>query len=192
MRTSTKKEHAADQRQWTPDDMDFRRPFDDIPIGTANRTQRDFQIFFDSLSAQERAEIRARCAVIGSDQRFIEWARDVLRESGADAGQQGETNFAQPEIWQPQGTAMERVTRKIVRIERPFRLGEENNPAGDYEVTTYEEPLEFVLLGTEIHDRGIPWALLARDRGGELEFAGPRSFGRRHMSERNGSRSSQR
>jgi hypothetical protein len=36
---------------------------------------------------------------------------------------------------------MERVTRKIVRIERPFRLGEENNPAGDYEVTTYEEPL---------------------------------------------------
>jgi hypothetical protein len=141
MRTSTKKEHAADQRQWTPDDMDFRRPFDDIPIGTANRTQRDFQIFFDSLSAQERAEIRARCAVIGSDQRFIEWARDVLRESGADAGQQGETNFAQPEIWQPQGTAMERVTRKIVRIERPFRLGEENNPAGDYEVTTYEEPL---------------------------------------------------
>jgi hypothetical protein len=51
---------------------------------------------------------------------------------------------------------------------------------------------EFVLLGTEIHDRGIPWALLARDRGGELEFAGPRSFGRRHMSERNGSRSSQR
>lgn len=63
---------AADQRQWTPDDMDFRRPFGDIPIGTANRTQRDFQIFFDSLSAQERAEIRARCAVIGSDQRFIE------------------------------------------------------------------------------------------------------------------------
>jgi hypothetical protein len=68
---------AADQRQWTPDDMDFHRPFGDIPIGTANRTQRDFQIFFDSLSAQERAEIRARCAVIGSDQRFIEWARDV-------------------------------------------------------------------------------------------------------------------
>jgi hypothetical protein len=31
---------------------------------------------------------------------------------------------------------------------------------------------EFVLLGTEIHDSGIPWALLARDRGGELEFAG--------------------
>jgi hypothetical protein len=68
---------AAEQRQWTPDDMDFRRPFGDIPIGTANRTQRDFQIFFDSLSAQERSEMRARCAVIGSDQRFNEWARDV-------------------------------------------------------------------------------------------------------------------
>jgi hypothetical protein len=68
---------AAGQRQWTPDDMDFRRPFGDISIGAANRTQRDFQIFFNSLSAQERAEIRARCAVIGSDQRFTEWARDV-------------------------------------------------------------------------------------------------------------------
>ena len=51
---------------------------------------------------------------------------------------------------------------------------------------------EFVLLYTEIHDSGIPWALLPRERGGELEFAGPRSFGRRHMSERNGPRSSQR
>jgi hypothetical protein len=68
---------TAGQRQWTPDDMDFRRPFGDISIGAANRTQRDFQIFFNSLSAQERAEIRARCAVIGSDQRFTEWARDV-------------------------------------------------------------------------------------------------------------------
>jgi hypothetical protein len=36
---------------------------------------------------------------------------------------------------------MERVTRKVVRIERPFRLGDANYPAGDYEVTTYEEPL---------------------------------------------------
>jgi hypothetical protein len=32
---------------------------------------------------------------------------------------------------------------------------------------------EFVLLGTEYDDSGIPWALLTRDRGGELEFAGP-------------------
>src|SRR5262245_28535136 len=32
---------------------------------------------------------------------------------------------------------------------------------------------EFVLLGTEVDDSGIPWALLARDQGGELEFAGP-------------------
>jgi hypothetical protein len=31
---------------------------------------------------------------------------------------------------------------------------------------------EFVLLDTEIHDSGIPWALLPRERGGELEFAG--------------------
>jgi hypothetical protein len=32
---------------------------------------------------------------------------------------------------------------------------------------------EFVLLGTEIDDSGIPWALLAREQHGELEFAGP-------------------
>jgi hypothetical protein len=31
----------------------------------------------------------------------------------------------------------------------------------------------FVLLGTEVDPTGIPWALLARDRGGKLEFAGP-------------------
>jgi bifunctional non-homologous end joining protein LigD len=32
---------------------------------------------------------------------------------------------------------------------------------------------EFVLLGTEVDDSGIPWALLAREQNGELEFAGP-------------------
>jgi bifunctional non-homologous end joining protein LigD len=32
---------------------------------------------------------------------------------------------------------------------------------------------EFLLLGTEHDDSGTPWALLARDRDGQLEFAGP-------------------
>ena len=32
---------------------------------------------------------------------------------------------------------------------------------------------EFILLGTDRDANGIPWALLASDRGGELEFAGP-------------------
>jgi bifunctional non-homologous end joining protein LigD len=32
---------------------------------------------------------------------------------------------------------------------------------------------EFILLGTEIDDSGIPWALLAREHDGDLEFAGP-------------------
>ncbi len=32
---------------------------------------------------------------------------------------------------------------------------------------------EFVLIGTEVDDSGIPWALLARELDGELEFAGP-------------------
>jgi bifunctional non-homologous end joining protein LigD len=32
---------------------------------------------------------------------------------------------------------------------------------------------DFILLGTEIDDSGVPWALLARERDGGLEFAGP-------------------
>jgi bifunctional non-homologous end joining protein LigD len=32
---------------------------------------------------------------------------------------------------------------------------------------------EFILLGTEVDDCGIPWALLAREQNGELVFAGP-------------------
>jgi hypothetical protein len=34
---------------------------------------------------------------------------------------------------------------------------------------------EFVLLGTEIDDSGMPWALLAQE-GGELEFVGQAIF----------------
>ena len=32
---------------------------------------------------------------------------------------------------------------------------------------------EFILLGTEVDDSGIPWALLAREQNGDLQFAGP-------------------
>ena len=32
---------------------------------------------------------------------------------------------------------------------------------------------EFVLLGTDRDSDGVPWALLASDRDGRLEFAGP-------------------
>jgi bifunctional non-homologous end joining protein LigD len=32
---------------------------------------------------------------------------------------------------------------------------------------------EFILLGTERDSDGIPWALLASDRDGQLQFAGP-------------------
>ena|SRR5689334_9082240 len=32
---------------------------------------------------------------------------------------------------------------------------------------------EFILLGTARDADGVPWALLASDPGGELEFAGP-------------------
>jgi hypothetical protein len=32
---------------------------------------------------------------------------------------------------------------------------------------------EFILLGTERDSDGVPWTLLASDRDGRLEFAGP-------------------
>jgi hypothetical protein len=32
---------------------------------------------------------------------------------------------------------------------------------------------EFILLGTDRDSDGVPWALLASDRDGRLEFAGP-------------------
>ena len=32
---------------------------------------------------------------------------------------------------------------------------------------------EFILLGTARDSDGVPWALLATDRDGRLEFAGP-------------------
>jgi bifunctional non-homologous end joining protein LigD len=32
---------------------------------------------------------------------------------------------------------------------------------------------EFIILGTEVDGSGIPWAMLAREQNGELEFAGP-------------------
>ena len=32
---------------------------------------------------------------------------------------------------------------------------------------------DFILLGTERASDSVPWALLASDRGGKLEFAGP-------------------
>src|SRR4029453_961910 len=51
---------VAQQRQWTPDDLDFGRPFGDIPIGTTNRTQREFWIFFNWLSVQGGAGSLAR------------------------------------------------------------------------------------------------------------------------------------
>jgi hypothetical protein len=35
---------------------------------------------------------------------------------------------------------------------------------------------EFVLLGTDRDASGIPWALLASDRNGALEFVGPASL----------------
>jgi bifunctional non-homologous end joining protein LigD len=35
---------------------------------------------------------------------------------------------------------------------------------------------EFILLGTERDDSGVPWALLAREQGGRLAFAGPAIF----------------
>ena len=43
---------------------------------------------------------------------------------------------------------MNRLRRKTVTIDRPFRLsnGSRNHPAGDYEITTEEEPVGDVMF----------------------------------------------
>ena len=64
-------------QQWTADDLYADRPFGNIEVGRAGIGQVNFQTFFDNLSNQQRAEIRARCAVIGSDGRFAQWVRDI-------------------------------------------------------------------------------------------------------------------
>jgi hypothetical protein len=64
-------------QQWTADDLYADRPFGNIEVGRAGISQTDFQAFFDNLSDQQRAEIRSRCAVIGSDGRFAQWVRDM-------------------------------------------------------------------------------------------------------------------
>ena len=48
-----------------------------IKVAQADISQMDFQAFFDNLSNQQRAEIRSRCSVIGSDGRFAQWVRDL-------------------------------------------------------------------------------------------------------------------
>jgi hypothetical protein len=64
-------------QQWTADDLYADRPFGNIEVGRAGIGQMDFQVFFDKLSDQQRAEIRSRCAVIASDGRFAQWVREV-------------------------------------------------------------------------------------------------------------------
>ena len=64
-------------QQWTADDLYADRPFGKIEVGRAGISQIDFQLFFDNLSDQQRAEIRLRCAVIASDGRFAQWARNM-------------------------------------------------------------------------------------------------------------------
>jgi len=64
-------------QQWTADDLYADRPFGNIKVGRAGISQMDFQAFFDNLPDQQRAEIRSRCSVIGSDGRFAQWVREL-------------------------------------------------------------------------------------------------------------------
>ena len=64
-------------QHWTADDLNSDRPFGNIEVRRAGSSQKDFQVFFEKLSDQQRAEIRSRCAVIGSDGRFAQWVRDI-------------------------------------------------------------------------------------------------------------------
>jgi ATP-dependent DNA ligase len=55
----------------------------------------------------------------------------------------------------------------------PYSSGRQPNSGLNWVKTKNMVEGEFVLLGTEIDDTGIPWALLAREREDGLEFAGP-------------------
>jgi hypothetical protein len=87
----------AEQRQWTPDRLDSSHPFGDIAVETAKRSQREFHIFFENLSDQERAEMRARCGVIGSDRRFARWVRDLCRQ--VEQSQDGTERQSKQALW---------------------------------------------------------------------------------------------
>jgi hypothetical protein len=63
-------------QQWTADDLYTDRPFGNIAVERAGISQKDFQLFFDDLSDQQRAKIRSRCSVIGRDGRFAKWVSD--------------------------------------------------------------------------------------------------------------------
>jgi hypothetical protein len=54
--------------------------FGDIAVETARRSQREFHIFFENLSDQQRSEMRARCGVIGSGRSFAQWVHDLCRQ----------------------------------------------------------------------------------------------------------------
>jgi DNA ligase D-like protein (predicted ligase) len=58
------------------------------------------------------------------------------------------------------------VSKRVTCLYRP-------GPSRNWLKTKNMVESEFVLLGTEVDDSGIPWALLAREPGGKLEFAGP-------------------
>ena len=64
-------------QQWTADDLNVDRPFGNIEVRRAGSNQKHFQAFFDNLSDQQRAEIRSRCTVIGSDGRFAQWVYNL-------------------------------------------------------------------------------------------------------------------
>jgi hypothetical protein len=87
----------AEQRQWTPDRLDSGHPFGDIAVETARRSQREFHIFFENLSDQERAEMRARCEVIGSGWRFAQWVRDLCRQ--VEQSQDGTERLSKQAFW---------------------------------------------------------------------------------------------
>ena len=61
-----------------------------------------------------------------------------------------------------------------------------SGPSRSWVKTKYMVESEFILLGTERDSDGVPWALLASDRDGRLEFAGPAFSIRRGRQEQPG------
>jgi hypothetical protein len=65
--------------------------------------------------------------------------------------------------------AMNRLSRKTVRIDRPFRLsnGTRTHPAGDYEITIEEEPLGDMMFEAF---RRISTMIYLPQRSGQIGF----------------------
>ena len=116
-------------QQWTADDLNVDRPFGNIEVRRTGSSQKDFQTFFENLSDQQRAEIRSRCSVIGSDGRFAQLGPGHLREGRSSSRQR----LSHPRVDPPRKpelrTGMQRLIHRY-KIDQPLKVERTSMSAG--------------------------------------------------------------